>query len=311
LNSGSFGASSGRQWHGAKVNPKFNVAIAGAAVPALWAPKCSPGRQTVHFTRTLYLLGPADDGTITMAGFSRTRTAFGGVPVPFSRMELRINGQVAYSTTNPSGGSGQLRPAGLAAIRFGPNQFEVVVSKRATGPCNGKHSHQYAVEFDFSGAFHSDVSGSVGQNDGTGQCGTGSCSGKTTIPFTLTNKGPATMLEPTLIMNWTFRSDNEVPSEGPYSFRGDAGATCTTKQIDPRHYNVICEGSPFAGNAFAALHVSFDYETSGYDSSGNKRETWTYDWHFPGAYSRGIAASGTGMVTICSPPGPSCAKPVS
>jgi hypothetical protein len=241
-----------------------------------------------------------------MAGFSRTRTAFGGVPVPFKLMELRINGQVAFRTTNPSGGSGQLTHAGLEAIRYGPNQFEVVVTKHATGPCNGKHSVQYAVEFAFSGWFHADATGSSGPVSGSGGCTSSSCLGRTTIPFTLSNKGPATMLEPEFIINWTFTDPNTVDY-----FTAD-GVLCPTTQIDSRHYQAICEGAPFAGGATGTIHLQFNWEVPP-PQSGSLHETWTYTWSFPGpgGYSlSSIMATGTGSTTICSPPGPNCSAPV-
>jgi len=306
VNSGSFAVSAGPQWHGATVSPAFRVVIPGDSGFALWAPRCTAARQTVHFDRTLYLLGRADSGMVTMAGFSRTRTAFGGVPVPFSLMELRINGQVAFSTTNPAGGSGQLTGAGLHAIHYGPNQFEVVVTKRATGPCNAKHSVQYAVEFAFNGSFHADTSGSSGAASGSGGCLPFECSGSTTVPFTLSNKGPATILEPELVMNWTFIDPDTVAA--PY-FSADAGASCATTVIDSRHYQVICEGAPFAAGATATVHVTFSYSIPR-PQSGVVHEIWTDAWSFPGAYG-GTSASGTGTVTTCKPPGPVCSPPAS
>ncbi|MHB8695677.1 MAG: hypothetical protein ACYDHH_31035 [Solirubrobacteraceae bacterium] len=303
---GSFAASAGPQWRGAVINPKFAVAVPGDAGIALWAAKCTAATQTIHLTRTLYLLGPADSGTVTMAGFSRTRAQFGGVPVPFDLMQLRVNGQVAFTTTNPSGGSGQLSAAGLAAIRYGPNSFEVAVTKRATGPCNGRHSAQYAVEFAFSGLFHASTSGSTGPPSGSGTCLSSSCLGSTSVPITLTNNGPATILEPVVVTNWTFTEGNTV---GTTSFTSD-GAPCSAMTVDLHHYQVLCEGAPFVAGRTGTVNIMFTWETQPPQSGSPFHQTWSYAWSLAGT-GGGTAASGTSIVTVCSPPGPMCSNPVS
>jgi hypothetical protein len=200
---------------------------------------------------------------------------------------------------------------GLKAIRFGANQFEVVVTKRATGRCNGKRGVQYAVEFAFNGAFHADAAGSTGPVTGTGGCGGDSCGGTTTVAFRLTNNGPATMLEPRIVMSWNFPDPDTVVA--PY-FSADATARCITTMTDSRSYHVVCEGTPFPARATAVVHVKFSWLIPR-PQSGVVQETWSYMWSFPGAYGAfsqtPTSASGTRNVTVCAPPGPMCTAPTS
>jgi hypothetical protein len=118
------------------------------------------------------------------------------------------------------------------------------------------------------------------------------------------------MLEPEIVMNWTFQADHTV--EGP-TFFSMGGNPCNTHEIDPRHYQVICEGGPFEGGRTKTPQLEFSWLIGPPDQSGVKRQAWTYTWSFPGSgvIGRSNTASGTGEVTVCSPPGPNCSAPVS
>src|SRR5581483_11994508 len=139
-----------------------------------------------------------------------------------------------------------------------------------------------------------------GAPSGAGSCLPVSCGGTTTIPFTVTNHGPATMLEPVLVINWTFHDANQASN-----FQADSGP-CPTMQSDSTHYQTICEVAPFAAGATGTANVTFNWEAAA-STSAATNETWTYTWSFAGGYgARSTPASGTGTVTICAPQGPGC-----
>jgi hypothetical protein len=312
ISAGVIQAGSDGAWPGAavvKALPAITSQFPEGDSGAIWGQTCTAAAQEVRFDRELELPGRPDS-----LSFLLTAVIRGDDAGPLSDVVVLINGhQVFASAKGIYYAAAQLDATALAAVRFGANDVTVIVRKPVSGACNISGGDQYGVHFTIAGRFHADAVGASLPGTGLVSCQATVCNGQATIPFTVSNDGPAEMLEPRFDAIFTFADRDEV--DRPYFSAVQSGLTgvrCHFNRIGPYKDHIFCDWSPFAPNARGTLELKFPYQLTRASKSAPVTQAWTVTWSFPGAYgSPSQDAGGTVPLIACAPVSATCPVPIS
>src|SRR4051794_2380185 len=205
-------------------NTRYGPGLREPMLP-LWAAKCSSGVQTVRFTRTVWMLGPPQSARVSMASVSRNVG-----PAPFASMQLFVNGSlVARRLRGNSVLVGNLPPRALGRFVFGPNRLELIIVKKRTGSCNvSRRGRLVAVVFQLDARQVSRLT--VTRPAPTSiKADPANPLAAATVPYTLTNNGPSTLLEPVFAYDLRAGASESFPVIGTVRVGGLNGSSdCTT-----------------------------------------------------------------------------------
>lgn len=262
---------------------------------AVWAARCSPGRQVVRFTRTVYLLGPPAELRFGHVSFSRGLRVW-----PFLRVTLYLNGQAIYRRSRAGDGSVSFPQTVLHSVLFGSNRFDVVVVKRKTGTCNTTRTRRkigIAITLGGRHAWSLAATRPPAQTQQTTSqqlaANGGDVSALFRVPYTLVNNGPSTLLEPVFVVRTIFRAAS-VQAFGPV-IEG-AGGTCGGGENLAANVTdrlTACGLAPMPPGSARVLNVSAggvpDPKPDAYLT------TWQTSWDFNGV-------TGLAPQSLCVPP---------
>jgi hypothetical protein len=210
-------------------------AARGGFVQTLWAPRCSPGAQSVRFHLTRILPGVPAEMHLSLG----VKTSSGTVN-PVTDLALLINGHRVFRTTGKTVHRITLEAAARALLRFGPNTFELTAYKEPSPATTcGAGVPDFGVFAELWGRYVSDVS--VTESILPGGC----C----WYAYTIKNHGPSvvrrgetfgwtistTKLDPKYEFGVTESSDPEGSFVDPSGFHG-----CTHAMTEVAGYGLDC-----------------------------------------------------------------------
>lgn len=235
---GEIHIGTGPAWSGARVVEPLMPFVGGRPlrdpVAPVWAPTCTKRAQTVRFTRSVFLLGPPGKLDLTVANVSRGVSRW-----PFSTMRVLLNGQTIFRKDTPGDGGGAFPAELLQEIQTGSNRLDVIMRKRRTGSCNGTRRRQIGVVVALDGqqAWNLSVDRPPPQTVTTREQQFPDVS----VPYTLTNAGPSTLLEPVLVLQTTFSSALVTALSQAFT----AGGVCpSSDEPSTGTYRLVCGLGP-------------------------------------------------------------------
>jgi hypothetical protein len=183
----------------------------------MWIRGCTSASQTARFTRVVNLLGPPQE----MKAFAYTEQR-GFSKWPVTSFQFYVNGARVGTANFPA--QSQLEVAiPPQLVRFGPNQLDLLVTKRRTGGCNNR-SGRRALGVLFSVTGKHAWSLSVDRPPPATSVGA-VILGKT---YTLHNAGPSYLLEPA----FTYRFKANSVNTDQYIYGETGAGTCTPVTVD-------------------------------------------------------------------------------
>ena len=262
----------------------------------IWSRRCVKGVQTVRFSRDIFLLGPPGALSMMLVNVSRGVRSW-----PFASWSIYLNGMRLFTKTKPGTALGHLTPKGLGLVRFGANRIDVVVKKRATGPCNGaRMKRQVGLLVSIDGQQEWNLYAS--RPPAIQRTTPPTSAADFAIPHTIGNDGPSVLLEPVFMASVNMTHTTLTPWViGPYVSSGgsysESDPGCRSYQdAGAETWQVACGLAPMMPGQRLNLSVT----TMIGPPSGTPPNTpyviaWNAGWRF-GTLSDSVQSF------VCSPP---------